>query len=261
MGDDEFIRNFGESGLDTDKYLQTHPRTMLVHSKYYFVDQRTRDIFDQKNLPHDIVPMLMTIYDEVLNRQPSQGEKDFFSRVFQPFHRDIETMRCFLNKVTFLAAGQLKECGYFKFDKCNNVGTLSDIFSSDFEGILTARWITAFHRIPGPEVFQRLHNGDYLNFVHFGHKICHDVRMLSEFAALGPNRNWQLEFESKQQYVSGHSSNNVLFGSYLATCKNSTYDPVDDVLSCRLGPDTISMRRPHLCANDISVNEERRLVC
>lgn len=280
---DAYIRNFGESPFDPEKLLEMNPRTMLVHSKFSFVDDKQKIILLQKYRIHDLSSAVETIYSDTVGRLPTVSEDDFFQRIFQPFYYDVDVMRCLFIKLTTqckdfaakLSGKASKSCGDVK---------LSDIFPSELEAIITGLYISSFSAMPGPELlyFLQLTRESSEEFIIQG--ICgaqrtyssgqgklidimgvtssgQDIHELFSSVALNilmiPARN----MSGANRLGQSASFNQVISGSFILSCEYTGYIRDSDTLFCRHGTSETYLQHPFRCAEDISIDANLKLVC
>ena len=245
--DDAFIRNFGPASFDIETLLRTWPDTMLVHSSYKFADRKRQMLLDQKYLTHNLTGILQTSFQKLLGRAATRSEEHFFMRVLQPFHGVAGTVLCMLSELFSLCAVTHSHDG-----PCT-AKNISLIFPSKSEAALTANYILNFQRMPGPEALR------HLCFTDFEERGI-DTRWLCSMKVLDAQSG-----ESKGS--KGHScfrmksNNHVLVGSYRQSCSQQRYDNKEDVLTCKLNGDTLAIRHPFRCAEDISIDSAPSLVC
>jgi len=271
--DDAFIRNFGETSFDLDEFRAVSPRTMLVHSKYFYAGKETQRLLDQKYLPHDVKPDITSIYMTALGRLPSASETDFFSRVFQRFYDDFEVMTCLFARTISLCELRPGDIRDSMNESCKDRGTLSDIFSSLLEATLTGQYITNLAAIPGPEVSELMCQSSETRKQSIMDGLC-GVKFLADFKKNNlSNTMLKLSAGSVFAYAqpavqpctvsesSMLSYNRVLMGSYRLVCGFVKYDYASDSLSCQIGESYSTLQHPHRCADDISINPEKQLAC
>jgi len=273
--DDAFIRNFGEAPFDVEEFRAVSPRTMLVHSKYFFAGKETQTFLDQKYLPHDLRPDIVRIYRSALGRLPSASETDFFSRVFQPFYDDFEVMSCLFAKTISLCRTQTGDRDLM-IESCKDRGTLSDIFSSLLEATLTGQYITNIEAMPGPEVSELMCLSSEARKQSIVEGLC-GIKILTDFKKKTLSKTLLKSsagsagsvFAYAQPAVqpctiresSLRSYNRVLMGSYRLVCDFVKYDYAKDWLSCQIGKSKSTLRNPYRCAADISVDPDKKLAC
>ena len=260
--DDAFIRNFGDQSFDRDEFRAVSPQTMLVHSKYFFAGKETQRFLDQKYLVHDVKPDIERIYVSALGRLPRASETDFFNRVFQPFYQDFEVMTCLFAKTTSLCETQLFDIRDVMSESCKDQGTLLDMFSSLVEATLTGQYITTLSALPGPEASALMCQSSET------HKQCtvEELCGMKTSAELRKATSSTSRFKRSAQPCTVSKSsltsyNRVLTGSYLLVCDIAKYHSAGDFLLCNIGESTSLLQHPYRCASDISVNQEKELVC
>jgi len=244
--DDPFIRNFGPANFNIETLMQESPTTMLVHSSYKFADQQRKMLLDQKYLTHDLTLATELSFQELLGRAATESEGDFFHRVLQPYHDELSTVSCLLSSLLSLCPGSRRKSVY-----CAN-SDISNIFSSDSEAALTANYIMRVQRMPGPEAHF------YFSQIESQRDIKQQLCSLS-LSSKHLQEGVILQNQSFQEL--SNSNNKVVASSYLRTCSNSHYDSIKDMLTCELDGRLLSMQHPFRCAEDISINAEKQLVC
>mmetsp|Transcript_4481 Transcript_4481/g.12054 ORF Transcript_4481/g.12054 Transcript_4481/m.12054 type:complete len:603 (-) Transcript_4481:593-2401(-) len=294
---DDFIMNFGESGYDVSNVLRKHPSTMLVHGKYAFAKPDMRQHLDQKYATHNISAILEKIYMSELQRKPSPSELQFFTRAFQRIHDDEDRMQCVLRTITcYCNRGNHKSL----LSLCD--GQVQRVFGRRSKAIITGLFIRFAQRMPGPEAipYAQMMNSGADSCSSILEKLCRlPIFFCSETDHLiFPSTPWDNFYDELVYFVrrsivtlvrsrlerfverikslfraerNCHSSgkifsttpaNLVMESSYLAVCKNAFYNQTADMLSCIWKTNTLHIRRPYACAEDINVNQlSRQLDC
>ena len=113
-----------------------------------------------------------------------------------------------------------------------------------------------FARMQGPEVSQIWYQKE--DKETFSGVLCSEN--LAQTAGFESSKmSWDSSDETSMP--TSISWNKVFAGSYLSACHSAKYEDSQDILTCQLGEQTLTLPQPYVCADDISVNLKRKLVC
>mmetsp|Transcript_10612 Transcript_10612/g.41463 ORF Transcript_10612/g.41463 Transcript_10612/m.41463 type:complete len:614 (-) Transcript_10612:1389-3230(-) len=287
---DEFILNFGESGYDVMNVLRKYPSTMLVHGKYAFVTPDMRLHLDQKYATYNITSTLENMYLSELHRMPTRSELQFFTRAFQHLYGNEDVMRCILRELVSYCDHENHKSLYSwcgaqvqrVFERSSNaiITGLFIRFGQRMPGPEAATYVKLMNtgtqsctslveklcRLPKfscPEIEtlnlssrKPLYPFYYDEMVYFFRKgIVKRLKTLSGRIAQTIRSNGaKHNCHSKDKVFSTTPLNHVMESSYLAVCKNASYNQITDTLSCMWDRKALSMSSPYECAEDINVN-------